>query len=78
MTNRSFHARLSALPLALAAAFPIPSALAQSPALHETVVTATRTQTRSDSLVSDVVVIERADIEKLAGRTFNCSDKSKS
>ena len=70
MTNRSFHARLSALPLALAAAFPIPSALAQSPALHETVVTATRTQTRSDSLVSDVVVIERADIEKLAGRTL--------
>ena len=44
--------------------------MAQSPALHETVVTATRTQTRSDSLVSDVVVIERADIEKLAGRTL--------
>ncbi|HSV54888.1 MAG TPA: TonB-dependent receptor [Burkholderiaceae bacterium] len=59
-------ARLAALTLALAAAFP---SLAQT-SLSETVVTATRTPTRADNLVSDVVVIERADLEKLAGRTL--------
>lgn len=67
--------RLAALPLALAAAFPTwaqtPSAGAtQVAALSETVVTGTRTPTRADSLVSDVVVIERAEIEKLTGRTL--------
>lgn len=59
--------RSAALPLALAAAFP---SFAQTPALSETVVTGTRTPTRADSLVSDVVVIERADLEKLTGRTL--------
>ncbi len=38
--------------------------------LPETVVTATRTPTRTDALVSDVTVIERADIERMAGRTL--------
>lgn len=58
--------RLAALPLALAAACP---SFAQT-ALNETVVTATRTPTRSDSLVSEVIVVERQDIDKLAGRTL--------
>jgi vitamin B12 transporter len=62
-----FSLRLAALPLALAAAFP---SFAQTPALSETTVTGTRTPTRVDSLVSDVVVIERADLEKLTGRTL--------
>lgn len=66
MKNPLLSARLAALPLALAAAFP---SFAQT-ALKENVVTATRTPTRADSLVSDVVVVEREDIEKLAGRTL--------
>ena len=37
-----------------------------APALAETVVTATRTPTRVDELVSDTVVIDRAQIEQLA------------
>lgn len=47
-------------------------AVAQSaPAtLPDTVVTANRTPTRVDSLVSDVTVIERAEIEKMAGQTL--------
>jgi len=69
MTTPVHPARLAALSLALAAAFPS-HAQTQVAALADTVVTATRTPTRADSLVSDVVVIERADIEKLAGRTL--------
>ena len=46
-------------------------ALAQaSPALAETVVTATRTPTRADELLSDTVVIDRAQIEQQASRTL--------
>jgi vitamin B12 transporter len=41
-----------------------------SPALAETVVTATRTPTRADELVSDTVVIDRAQIEQQASRTL--------
>lgn len=70
MTIRLSSARLAALPLALAAAFP---ALAQSPsdtALRETVVTATRSATRADELVSEVVVINRQDIENSTARTL--------
>ncbi|MEP6823685.1 MAG: TonB-dependent receptor, partial [Ramlibacter sp.] len=67
MKHFSHSVRLAALPLALAAAFP---SFAQGLALKETVVTATRASTRADSLVSDVVVIEREDIERLAGRTL--------
>ena len=44
---------------------------AQTPAqLAGTVVTASRTAQRADELVSDVVVINRADIEKSTGRTL--------
>ncbi|SEA10787.1 TonB-dependent receptor domain-containing protein [Variovorax sp. YR216] len=46
-------------------------AMAQSaPTLTETVVTATRTPTRVDDLVSDTVVIDRAQIEQQASRTL--------
>ncbi len=66
------RAQLAAIPFAIAGAFP---ALAQTQptvvaALSETVVTATRTPTRSDELVSEVVVIDRAAIDKSAGRTL--------
>jgi vitamin B12 transporter len=69
--------RLAALPLALAAAFSTaPNAFAQSqaaqtPQLKEVVVTATRVQTRTDDLVSDVVVLDRAAIEASTGRTLS-------
>ena len=44
---------------------------AQTPAqLPGTVVTASRTAQRADELVSDVVVIDRAEIEKSTGRTL--------
>lgn len=66
--------RLAAVPLAFAAAFP---ALAQTDAvapdkrLAETVITATRTATRVDELVSDVVVVDRAAIEASTARTLS-------
>jgi vitamin B12 transporter len=66
MTRSVLPLRVAVLPLALCAAS---GAFAQQSSLRETVVTATRSPTRTASLVSDVVVIERADIEKLAGRT---------
>ena len=65
-----YRARLAVLPLALAAAFPSVAQTQTAPQLKETVVSATRTPTRADELVSDVVVINRAEIEKSAGRTL--------
>ena len=67
------NVRLAALPLALAAAFAaFPSFSQAQPAqqLKETVITASRTAQRADELVSDVVVLTRADIEKSSGRTL--------
>ncbi|MBT2321236.1 TonB-dependent receptor [Variovorax paradoxus] len=45
-------------------------AQAAAPTLAETVVTATRTPTRVDELVSDTVIIDRAQIERQASRTL--------
>lgn len=61
--------RQAALLLSLSATAP---AFAQGavPTLADNVITASRTPTRVDSLVSDVTVIERADIEKMAGQTL--------
>lgn len=71
MKTCAFYARPAALSLALAAAFPAFSQIQGTAAtLKETVVAATRTPTRTDELVSDVVVIDRAGIEKSAGRTL--------
>ena len=76
MKIRLINVRLAALPLALAAVFPsstfaetssTPSVVAQLP---DVVVSATRNLTRTDELVSDVVVINRAEIEKSSGRTL--------
>jgi len=71
MPSLVFRPRAATLPLALAAAF---SAVAQTPhstrPLKETVVTATRTATRADELVSDVRVIDRAAIEASTARTL--------
>ena len=67
------RARLATLPLALAAAFPSFPSFAQAqeaPQLKAVVISATRSPTRADELVSDVVVIERAEIEKSVGRTL--------
>ncbi|MFC6280512.1 MULTISPECIES: TonB-dependent receptor domain-containing protein [Polaromonas] len=73
MTTCISRARFAALPLALAAAFPASQSYAQTgpaPQLSETVVSATRTPTRTDELVSDVVVVNRADLDKMEGRTL--------
>ncbi len=62
--------RPAALTLALACALP---ALAQNipvRVLSETVVTATRVATRANTLTSEVVVVDRAAIERSAGRTL--------
>jgi vitamin B12 transporter len=48
----------------------LPGAAVAQSALRETVVTATRSAVRADELVSDVVVLDRADIERSAGRTL--------
>lgn len=60
------RARLALLPLALCSAVP---AWAQT-TLKETVVTATRVETRADELVSDVTVIGREQIEASTARTL--------
>lgn len=74
MTTFSRTLRLATVPMVLAAAFP---SLAQSDVpsaekrLSETVVTATRTATRVDEVVSDVVVVDRAAIEASTARTLS-------
>ncbi len=68
------RAPLAALPLALLAAFGVPASQAQTASevsLKETVVTATRVQTRSDELLSDVVVIDAQTLEQSTGRTLS-------
>lgn len=66
------RARVTHVSFAVAALSGVSSvAMAQSaPSLSETVVTATRTPTRVDDLVSDTVVIDRAQIEQQASRTL--------
>ncbi|HMS27959.1 MAG TPA: TonB-dependent receptor [Burkholderiaceae bacterium] len=75
MKTFSNSERISGLTLALCAAFsntvwaqnaPTP----QATQLKPVVVTAARTDTRADELVSEVVVIDRASIESNAGRTL--------
>ena len=72
-----FPARLAALPLALSGVFVVASpsfsqtsAPVQVAALGETVVTATRSPTRTDDLVSEVVVVNRDQIEASTARTL--------
>lgn len=64
----------AALPLACLAAFGVSASHAQAvpgATLKETVVTATRVETRSDALLSDVVVIDAQALEQAAGRTLS-------
>jgi vitamin B12 transporter len=74
MKTGNFCARLAVLPLALGV---VGEVLAQAesgaavPTLNEVVVTATRSETRADAVISDVVVITRAQIESGAGRTVS-------
>ena len=73
---RNVHrVRAAALPVALAAAFPLHAQtvaqVTRPPAtLRETVITATRVETRADELVSEVQVIDRAEIEAATARTL--------
>jgi len=60
---RAHAVSLSVAPLLAGLALPA-SAQDPAPALPEMVVTATRSPTRIDELVSDTVVIERAQIEQ--------------
>jgi vitamin B12 transporter len=68
------NARLSVLSLAIACAF---SAAAQTPSvqseleLPEMVVTATRTATRADEVISDVTVIGIQELRRSAGRSVS-------
>ena len=74
MKTRLMNVRFAALPLALAAVFPSFAQTSTSAPLvaqlKEVVVSATRNPTRADGLVSDVVVVNRAEIEKSSGRTL--------
>jgi vitamin B12 transporter len=61
MKNCLSHVRHAALPLALAAACP---AFSQTPALKETVVTATRVVQPLSDIVADVTIVDRERIER--------------
>ena len=67
MKNRNLRAPLAAFPLAILATL----SHAQTPTLPATVVTATRVETRTDALLSDVVVIDSAAIEQATGRSLS-------
>ena len=71
MKNHPLRARHAALPLAMLAAFPSHAQTETVASLSETVVTATRTETRTDALISDVVVIESEEIRRSTGRTLS-------
>ena len=66
MKKPVFPARLGLLPLACFAMLPAWSQTSLSPV----VVTATRSETRTDELVSDVTVISRETIEASTARTL--------
>lgn len=68
MKNVKFKAQMALLPLAVSAMAASGYAQAQNQ-LKETVVTATRSQSRADTLISDVTVITREDIERSTGRS---------
>lgn len=58
------RARLAALPLALAAAFPTFSQTGATPQLKETVVTATRVATPVTDVIADISIIDRRTLEQ--------------
>ncbi len=70
MKNHSTTLRLSALTCACLSAGAASAQTASIPQLKEVVITATRNETRSDELVSEVVVVTRAQIEQSTGKTL--------
>lgn len=58
------HVRLAALPLALSVCWPLAAGAQGSPALKDTVVTATRSAQALTDLVADVSIVDRATIER--------------
>jgi len=71
MKTRILRAPLAALPLAVLAALPSHAQTDTYALLKETVVTATRVETRTDAVLSDVVVIEAEVLERSAGRSLS-------
>ncbi|WP_137918961.1 TonB-dependent receptor [Hydrogenophaga sp. 2FB] len=74
MKNRNLRAPLAAIPLAMLACFGTSVVHAQSASeatLKETVVTATRVETRTDEVLSDVVVIDAEVIEQSTARSLS-------
>lgn len=71
MKNRNSRAPLAVLPLAILAAFPSHAQTETTTVLKETVVTATRVETRTDAVLSDVVVIDSEVIERSTGRSLS-------
>ncbi|WP_439586980.1 TonB-dependent receptor domain-containing protein [Hydrogenophaga sp.] len=71
MKNRNLRAPLAVLPLAMLATFPSHAQTDTVALLKETVVTATRVETRTDAVLSDVVVIESETLERSVGRTLS-------
>jgi len=65
MKNRILRAPLAALPLAILAT------ISHAQTLPDVVVTATRVETRTDALLSDVVVIDSAAIRQSTGRSLS-------
>jgi vitamin B12 transporter len=71
MNHPVLPSRVAILPLALCAAFGASAQTSATPgALADTVVTATRSATRADELVSEVKVVDRAAIEASSARTL--------
>jgi vitamin B12 transporter len=71
MKTRILRAPVAALPLAVLAALPSHAQTDTYALLKETVVTATRVETRTDAVLSDVVVIEAEVLERSAGRSLS-------
>ena len=71
MKIQKLRAPLAALPLAVLAALPSHAQTDTYALLKETVVTATRVETRTDAVLSDVVVIEAEVLERSAGRSLS-------
>ncbi|WP_291216511.1 TonB-dependent receptor domain-containing protein [Hydrogenophaga sp.] len=71
MKIQKLRAPLAALPLAVLAALPSHAQTDTYALLKETVVTANRVETRTDAVLSDVVVIDTELIERSAGRSLS-------
>jgi vitamin B12 transporter len=71
MKIRQLRAPLAALPLAVLAALPSHAQTETYALLKETVVTATRSETRTDAVLSDVVVIDAEVLERSPGRSLS-------